>query len=210
MKRRRVGDSGSSYWPGYVDALTNVVLNLLFLVAIFSAGIFSMGMQAARSKLEQIREAVDVPAEPPLPPPLRITVADDAPAANNGRNVVLDGVRHVAGEPVIAIGFAATAVTVPSVDRAALEQALRPLLSDGERGVKVWAVVDMTDAVSRRAAYLRVMAIRDLLRTWSVDADHIELRLVSGKVKRGTGQTVYVLVHPRTEPFLREIHDDDE
>ena len=37
MKRRRRvrAATGMNYWPGYVDALTNVVMNLLFLIAMF-------------------------------------------------------------------------------------------------------------------------------------------------------------------------------
>ena len=36
-KRRRAGEveEDEHFWPGYVDALTNVVINLLFLLAIF-------------------------------------------------------------------------------------------------------------------------------------------------------------------------------
>ena len=28
-----------NYWPGYLDALINVMLNLLFLVAVFAIGL---------------------------------------------------------------------------------------------------------------------------------------------------------------------------
>lgn len=42
MKRKRTYPLNTNYWPGYVDALSNVVLNLLFLVAmlVISAGVF--------------------------------------------------------------------------------------------------------------------------------------------------------------------------
>lgn len=42
MKRKRAYPLSTNYWPGYVDALSNVVLNLLFLVAmlVISAGVF--------------------------------------------------------------------------------------------------------------------------------------------------------------------------
>lgn len=201
MRRRRTEGGGGSYWPGYVDALTNVVLNLLFLIAIFAAGVFSIGMQVSRSGPTQVREVLDILPVTPVP---RIAVmAEDAPAVENGRRVVLANVRQVAGEPVAAIGFAASAVTVPEADRAALEAALQPLLADGVEEVRVWAVVDVADAVSRRASYLRVMAIRDLLRTLSIHADDIDMRLVSGGVRGGSGQMVYVLVRSRAEASLK-------
>ena len=33
------GVQAPNYWPGYVDALTNVVLNLLFLIGVFTIGL---------------------------------------------------------------------------------------------------------------------------------------------------------------------------
>ena len=36
MKRGKKGVGGAAnFWPGYVDAMVNVVLNLLFMVALF-------------------------------------------------------------------------------------------------------------------------------------------------------------------------------
>jgi hypothetical protein len=36
----------TNYWPGYVDALINVLLNLLFLVGIFTVGLVTLNSQA--------------------------------------------------------------------------------------------------------------------------------------------------------------------
>lgn len=52
-----------NYWPAYVDALINVVLNLLFLVGVFTIGLVSLNQQALfaeqeanKRKLEALRE----------------------------------------------------------------------------------------------------------------------------------------------------------
>lgn len=52
-----------NYWPGYVDALVNVVLNLLFLVGVFTIGLVALNMEAiftqekmARLKIESLFE----------------------------------------------------------------------------------------------------------------------------------------------------------
>lgn len=52
-----------NYWPGYVDALVNVVLNLLFLVGVFTIGLVSLNMEAiftqekiARLNIERLFE----------------------------------------------------------------------------------------------------------------------------------------------------------
>jgi len=53
-----------NFWPGYLDALINVLLNLLFLVAVFAMGLVSLTLQSMRqmnqiSRLnEQATEAV--------------------------------------------------------------------------------------------------------------------------------------------------------
>jgi hypothetical protein len=54
---------GVNFWPGYVDALVNVVLNLLFLVGIFTIGLVALSMDAvftqgkiARVKIEHVLE----------------------------------------------------------------------------------------------------------------------------------------------------------
>ncbi|MCX9004408.1 hypothetical protein NLN86_22545 [Citrobacter portucalensis] len=39
------------FWPGYVDALMNLVLNLLFLSAIFAVAIFVLGMESSRLRI---------------------------------------------------------------------------------------------------------------------------------------------------------------
>ncbi|AIR03534.1 hypothetical protein JT31_02550 [Cedecea neteri] len=39
------------FWPGYVDALMNLVLNLLFLSAIFAIAIFVLGMESSRLRV---------------------------------------------------------------------------------------------------------------------------------------------------------------
>ena len=54
-----------NYWPGYLDALINVMLNLLFLVAIFAIGLLLLNMEGMNqqdqiSRLnEQAKEVVD-------------------------------------------------------------------------------------------------------------------------------------------------------
>lgn len=47
-----------NFWPGYVDALINVLLNLLFLVGIFTVGLVVLNMQAAMIEKEQARQKV--------------------------------------------------------------------------------------------------------------------------------------------------------
>jgi hypothetical protein len=48
---------GINFWPGYVDAMTNLVLNLLFVLGIFAVTIFVMNLQRSpHSKRETLEQ----------------------------------------------------------------------------------------------------------------------------------------------------------
>lgn len=43
-------DGSDIFWPGYVDAVTNLVLNLLFLLTIMTVAVFMFAMELSRRK----------------------------------------------------------------------------------------------------------------------------------------------------------------
>ncbi len=45
------GDGSESFWPGYVDAVTNLVLNLLFLLTIMTVAVFMFALELGRASL---------------------------------------------------------------------------------------------------------------------------------------------------------------
>lgn len=49
-----------NYWPAYVDALINVVLNLLFLVGVFTIGLVSLNQQALFAEQEANKRKLEV------------------------------------------------------------------------------------------------------------------------------------------------------
>lgn len=58
------GDAGDvNYWPAYVDALINVVLNLLFLVGVFTIGLVSLNAQALFAEKAAKQHALDTLAQ---------------------------------------------------------------------------------------------------------------------------------------------------
>ena len=49
MSGDRTSDDGSDiFWPGYVDAVTNLVLNLLFLLTIMTVAVFMFAMELGK------------------------------------------------------------------------------------------------------------------------------------------------------------------
>jgi len=84
----------TDYWPAYADALSNVVLNLLFLAGLFTMGLvvlnqevistqMKLAEQRARELLLQREEVPPRPVPPPLQPAPAPAVAP-APAAEPG------------------------------------------------------------------------------------------------------------------------------
>lgn len=43
------GDGSDIFWPGYVDAVTNLVLNLLFLLTIMTVAVFMFALELGRA-----------------------------------------------------------------------------------------------------------------------------------------------------------------
>lgn len=46
MRKKHKPLEDNNYWPGYVDALVNVVLNMLFLVGVMAVGLVSLNVEA--------------------------------------------------------------------------------------------------------------------------------------------------------------------
>ncbi len=46
MRKKHKPLEDNNYWPGYVDALVNVVLNMLFMVGIMAVGLVSLNVEA--------------------------------------------------------------------------------------------------------------------------------------------------------------------
>lgn len=44
-------DGSENFWPGYVDAVTNLVLNLLFLLTIMTVAVFMFALELGRASL---------------------------------------------------------------------------------------------------------------------------------------------------------------
>jgi len=45
-------DGNDTFWPGYVDAISNLVLNLLFVVAILTIAVFLFALELGRRQVE--------------------------------------------------------------------------------------------------------------------------------------------------------------
>lgn len=57
-------DDGSDiFWPGYVDAVTNLVLNLLFMLTIMIVAVFMFALELSRHKEVEAAPMIAIPLE---------------------------------------------------------------------------------------------------------------------------------------------------
>lgn len=55
------GDGADIFWPGYVDAVTNLVLNLLFMLTIMIVAVFMFALELSRHKDDKPVPDVEAP-----------------------------------------------------------------------------------------------------------------------------------------------------
>jgi len=86
MKRKH-GEVATNFWPGYVDAMVNVVLNLLFLVAMFgiALAVFNRIPQPENAETAS-QDATGEKNDPPSPSGFEGQVPNNSPSDQIGSN----------------------------------------------------------------------------------------------------------------------------
>ena len=164
------GDA-NSYWPGFVDALTNVVIAMIFVVVVLAISLsFAarlMGQKIAEQYIKEHQEKTPKAAPTADPAPdaavkvtQRIAVAGNEKAASAARPA---RVRNQ--EQLLQLDYAPGAVTLDGAAADQLKQVLSKLEGEvaGRRVQIVASGPDMAFSDNQRAAFLRVMGVRNLL-----------------------------------------------
>ena len=168
-----------NYWPGYVDALTNIVLNLLFLVAVFVAGVAALSLVVVSHedrinalKSKQTEQGVKSTLE-------RIVLSSQS-------NKKKPEAPMAAIEKVMSNDKGATAKIQFQSDKFVLTekeeaQLFKHIEQDVESSTKVLisAASREEDALLVRGAMVRLLSIRNMLIRNGVDAKTIEVKIVS-------------------------------
>lgn len=192
---------GGDYWPGFVDALTNVVIAMVFVIVVlaialsFSAQMLAKRMaakiaeqQAQLGKARQVVVAPEAPVErPSASPPLvesqtaqrtRIPVAGNeaALAASAPAPKVKPADRY------LQLDFAPGALTLDDKAAKALGEALAPLKarlaeSPSLRLEVVALGPEIHLSENQRSAFIRAMAVRNELLAQGVATDRIATRI---------------------------------
>ncbi len=185
------GSGANAYWPGFVDALTNVVIAMIFVVVVLAISLsFAAQLMGKRiaEKFIQEHQAKAAQASPATPPPAtpapqaapsvltkttRIAVAgNETPALAAG-----GAVRQVRN--TLQLDYAASAITLDAAAADRFKAAVAALGGNlAQRRVQIVAGgPGMAISDNQRAAYLRVMAVRNTLLELGVGADHIDVRI---------------------------------
>jgi len=192
---------GGDFWPGFVDALTNVVIAMVFVIVVLAIALsFSAQMLAKRmaakiaeqqAELGKARQVVIAPAaeterlqsSAPLvdtkaPQRTRIAVAgNEAALAASAASAKLKPVEHY-----LQLDFAPGALTVDATAAKALGDALAPLtqrLTESPRlRLEVVAIgPEIHLSENQRAAFIRAMAVRNELLGQGIAGDRIVTRI---------------------------------
>lgn len=200
MSRRH--PSPVSYWPAYVDAMLNVVLNILFLVAMFAVAMAVMPApapevstgQRLKLEFETTRSAQGLGVDTQASREITLRPAGPEVAPVSDRPVVRWASRTVEGRStaVFAVDFAKDQVRVPPALQSSLKTALTDWLPGRGEGLwLIWSMVDRDDEWMARNAYLRALAVRELMLQIGLPPERIQMRLLpqdGGHASR----TVYV------------------
>ena len=179
------GDA-NSYWPGFVDALTNVVIAMIFVVVVLAISLsFAAQLMAKKMAEQYIQEhskKSDKEAPPPPPPE-----PPDAGIKLNQRIAVAGNEKPVAPKPsqlksqgnVLQLDYAPGAVTLDAAATGELKKALAARAADiaSLRVQLVASGPDMAFTDNQRAAFLRVMDVRNALIDAGFSADRIEMNV---------------------------------
>lgn len=206
-------DGADVFWPGYVDAVTNLVLNLLFLLTIMTVAVFmfalELGMKQSAKALS--KDAPPPVAEaPPSPKPeqteeitqLKKQVADlqkelklkndstkplklqSASSAVAAPEKSLEKALPTAGG--IVVRFAQDAVALTAAETAPLRKTLEPVVASG--GARITVMVPPGFSEARRLGFYRAMAVRNLLIELKVPGDRIDVTVREGNASSDATQ----------------------
>jgi hypothetical protein len=199
------GGKNTNYWPGFVDALTNVVIAMVFVIIVlalslsFSAQLLAKRMAARISELEQLQTSTQTksaaqppaPLSPPLPP-----VAQGKPAppdsgvpgttriAVRGNEGVtkLEGGKMRVAERFLLLEFEPGALSLDEAADKQLGQSLDTIvtrLQGAPKNTRVMLIAsgpEMALSENQRSGFLRTMAVRNALLQKGIPGPRIGTR----------------------------------
>jgi len=201
-------DSSNTFWPSYVDATTNLALNLLFLLTIMITAVFMFALEMGRASADRtenapkqneaiVSEIKNDQAEEIVKLKLEIQRLNKILENKNPQNVkpghlekTVDATRNEA-KPLhgiekadsrdfeIVVHFKDEAIALKPDEREQLLKSLQPVVARGSSTVYVEVPPGFSEA--KRMGFYRAMAVRNLLIEMNVPKESINVSVVEGK-----------------------------
>lgn len=206
-----------SFWPAYVDAITNVMLNILFVVAVFAMALNTVVKDAPKEKPVEVASSAQTSQDtvkanekdrqkqnaaqqkPQLPEaqPKSMFVKESAIQGINKpaglRWAVTREERN--GERLVRFDFEPGNSQITATDASAVRETLRKV-SSARQDLQwhIWVTLNTRNTADTRQAYLRAMAVRNALIDAGQAPQNIDMRLLDdGQDPQNTGkQTVWL------------------
>jgi len=207
-ERHEDSDGSNIFWPGYVDATTNLALNLLFLLTIMITAVFMFALEMGRASLDgpkdpQMQEVSLVTQEKTdleeevVTLKLEVQRLNELLAQKNLQDTKPGGfdkrVDATHDEPMpqkglnradardfeIVVIFKDEAIALKSEEREQLRDTLQPVVERGESNIYVEVPAGFSEA--KRMGFYRAMAVRNLLIEMKVPKENINVSVVEGK-----------------------------
>jgi hypothetical protein len=190
-----------SYWPGYVDAIINVVLNILFIVALFTLALSTVefsppkvvqstpdttpapqGAQpekAVEELAQQVPLQIAISARAYKSQLSNPTEANDLAGSAATKLVTWDTRKLEEGAQLVTVTFDEKVAEIPPPQGRAFSTALRDLGREAPKGQwLIWLSSDTRQASASRLAYLRVLSVRSVLVEAGVSPEFIQTRII--------------------------------
>lgn len=190
-------DNAQNFWPGYVDAISNLVLNLLFLVMILCLAVFVMSQAVNQKSKEGAVSDVLKETQMQEAMPDRGTRLSSGGKTDQVQKQALIEVKPspqgqapgavriqsptVSEQSVyLEVRFLEDALELSEASQQALRQQLQPFMREGFNQWELVVVTDTAFAATRRSALLRLLRVREALNKVVPDTVQSNTRIESG------------------------------
>jgi hypothetical protein len=199
-----------NYWPGYVDALTNIVLNLVFMVAIFVIGITALEIIAARKPLTKstsstlnknvsnnkevkVHNLDDFQKYANAPEIIKINVTNIKDNDQNCTNIILLSNEEIDDGFRIVLGFEPKAIKFTYKNEKNLSSLFnKTLISNPTNLITISAYTSLDNVSASRLTMNRIIQIRQMILNLGVTRNQIEMKIFEGPMYELGSQKITV------------------
>lgn len=189
------GKKEQNFWPGFVDALSNLVLTLVFVMVIFVLALFYLSSKVSKSKLDALcpetkaelaqvkkeladtREALRAAQALAGQVKEKVTTADKKPPPLKKDKLTT---QTTSSGSSLVIRFPSGVVDLDDETKQALDKLIEPLLASGQKINASLNAVPGPETFSegKRLSFFRNLAIRNYLISKGVVKEKIDTRIM--------------------------------